>query len=211
MSKENEKADITLNNFFEEKPSSKEIERAEKSLISTMETVMPPKIFYTSLMNTPLGTIWFAATEKGLIAIEYDLSEQEFIAWLGKKIKARFINEEENLKPISEKIVKYLSGEIRELDLDIDFTIISPFQKEVLLATKAVPRGQTSTYGEIAKIIGKPKAFQAVGQALRYNPIPIALPCHRVIASDGSLGGYAGEMDSERKRKLLALEGAMLF
>ncbi|MBN2503327.1 MAG: MGMT family protein, partial [Anaerolineales bacterium] len=71
-------------------------------------------------------------------------------------------------------------------------------------------RGQVATYSEIAKTIGKPKASRAVGQALRRNPIPIVIPCHRVIASDGTLGGYAGVMGDKRKIKLLKLEGVML-
>ncbi len=203
--------EVIMNKLYEEKPTIEEIERAEKKLISTMKSILPPKIYYSNLLNTPLGIVWIAVSQKGLIAVEYDLTEEDFISWLSKKIKARFEKNADAVNPFSEKIAKYLTGESQELELEIDFAILSPFQKAVLLAAKAVPRGQVATYGEIAKIVGKPKAYQAVGQALRYNPIPIALPCHRVIASDGSLGGYAGEMDSDRKRKLLALEGAMLF
>jgi methylated-DNA-[protein]-cysteine S-methyltransferase len=80
----------------------------------------------------------------------------------------------------------------------------------VLNAARQVPRGQVATYGEIAERIGKPRAFRAVGQALRNNPIPIVIPCHRVINADGTLGGYGGKVGSQRKIQLLQLEGAIL-
>ena len=211
MTKEKPQLDQLLKDLYSAEPTDSVIENAQQNLMAKMDAVLPQKIYYCYLPNTPLGKVWLAASEKGLIAVDYDLSEKEFISWLSKKIKARFIKDEDALLNYREQIMKYLIGEIQELEIDIDFSILSPFQKAVLLAAKAVPRGKVSTYGEIAKQVGKPKAFQAVGQALRHNPIPIALPCHRVIASDGSLGGYAGEMNSERKKKLLQLEGAILF
>ncbi len=200
-----------LENIYSEGPSEEETKQAHHNLKLKMEGVYPTKIFYCQILNTNLGNLWIAATNKGLIAVDYDLTEVEFLNWLGKKIKAEFIKDEKALLTYRDQISKFLIGDIKDLDFKIDFSILTSFQKAVLLAAKSVPVGQVSTYGEIAKIVGKPKAFQAVGQALRYNPIPIALPCHRVIASDGSLGGYSGKMNSERKRKLLQIEGAMLF
>ncbi len=95
------------------------------------------------------------------------------------------------------------------MELSVDLSSITPFQRSVLKETSNIPRGQVATYAEIAKRIGKPKAVRAVGQALRRNPIPIAVPCHRVIASDGTLGGYAGKLGDKRKVALLRLEGVV--
>lgn len=211
MTKENPQLNQLLIDLFASGPNDSVIEKANQELMIKMETVFPQKIHYSFLANTPLGKIWIAASEKGLVAVDYDLSEKQFIQELSKKIKARFIKDDDALQVYRERIVKYLIGEIHELDVEIDFSILSPFQKAVLLAAKDVPRGKVSTYGKIAKQVDKPRAFQAVGQALRHNPIPIALPCHRVIASDGSLGGYSGEMNSNRKKKLLQIEGVLLF
>jgi O-6-methylguanine DNA methyltransferase len=85
---------------------------------------------------------------------------------------------------------------------------VKPFQRAVLTAIQKIPFGETRSYGWVARAIGKPRASRAVGQALGANPIPIIIPCHRIIASDGSLGGYGGGLPL--KRKLLTLEGAML-
>jgi methylated-DNA-[protein]-cysteine S-methyltransferase len=102
------------------------------------------------------------------------------------------------------QILQYLSGDRRSFEIDIDLRDSTGFQRKVLEAAVAVPPGYVATYGEIATRIGKPQSSRAVGQALARNPIPIIVPCHRVLASDGTLCGYGGGL--ERKRLLLELE-----
>ncbi|NIL95766.1 MAG: methylated-DNA--[protein]-cysteine S-methyltransferase, partial [Planctomycetales bacterium] len=100
----------------------------------------------------------------------------------------------------------YLEGSRLTFDLPLDLRRVTDFQRQVLQAAAGVPRGQVTTYGEIARQIGKPNAARAVGQALGRNPVPIVIPCHRVIAADGSLRGYSGGGGIRSKAKLLQLE-----
>ena len=100
---------------------------------------------------------------------------------------------------MAEQIKDYLNGERTNFEIPIDLSSLTNFQRQVLLATLQIPRGQIVTYGEIARRIGNPKSMRAVGQALGRNPIPIVIPCHRVIASNGSLGGYSGGGGLETK------------
>jgi O-6-methylguanine DNA methyltransferase len=104
----------------------------------------------------------------------------------------------------------YLEGRRADFDLPLDLTGLTVFQRLVLLAVVGVPRGKVATYAEIARKIDRPRAARAVGQALRRNPIPIVIPCHRVLASDGGLGGYTGRGGLRTKKQLLSLEGVRL-
>ncbi len=109
---------------------------------------------------------------------------------------------------IARELREYALGRRREFDLLLDWSAVKPFQHAVLLAARTIPFGETRSYGWIAREIGNPRASRAVGQALHNNPVPIIVPCHRVLASNGGLGGYAGGL--ELKRKLLELEGVAL-
>ena len=105
---------------------------------------------------------------------------------------------------------EYLSGKRRAFPLPIAWASLPPFQRAVLRATFALPYGQMRTYGEIAAAIGRPKAARAVGRALATNPMPIVIPCHRVVGHDGRLHGYGGPGGLETKAWLLRLEGVQL-
>jgi len=105
------------------------------------------------------------------------------------------------------QIREYLAGRRRAFDLPLDFRCATPFRRRVMEALLEVPWGETVTYGELARAVGSPSP-RAVGQAVGWNPIPIIIPCHRVLASGGELGGYSGGLD--RKRYLLSLEGSHL-
>ncbi len=164
-------------------------------------------IFYDLVEKTPLGPVWVAAGLRGLVAVEYDGSEANFRSYLVKHIKGQPERSAEKVAAAKEQVLTYLLGQSSKLELDVDLSSITPFQRRVLEETRKVPRGQVSTYAEIARRIGNPKAVRAVGQALRRNPVPIVVPCHRVIASDGTLGGYGGKLRDKRKIELLRLEG----
>jgi methylated-DNA-[protein]-cysteine S-methyltransferase len=103
---------------------------------------------------------------------------------------------------------EYLSGRRTAFDVPVDLSRMTAFQQEVLAAACQIPRGQVRTYSDLARQIGRPKAARAVGQALGSNPVPIVVPCHRVLAADGSLRGYSGGGGIATKARLLRLEGA---
>jgi methylated-DNA-[protein]-cysteine S-methyltransferase len=109
-------------------------------------------------------------------------------------------------REVLEQLQAYLDFEMKEFNLPIDWTVYTDFQKAVLSETLAIPYGETRSYGEIAALIGKPKASRAVGQAEKRNQVPLVIPCHRVIGSDGSLTGYGGKDNTDIKELLLNFE-----
>jgi len=166
----------------------------------------PEKIHLYQIAPTPLGPIWIAHNQRGLVAIALDTSREEFVSTC--EHSPEMISEEATeLGDEAERQLRdYLAGKLRSFDLPIDWSMMTPFQEQALRATHAIPYGETRSYGEIAAIIGKPGAARAVGQAQATNPIPLVIPCHRVIGADGSLHGYGGGLD--RKAWLLTLERA---
>ena len=155
---------------------------------------------------TPLGIIWIAASETGLWSLDFQSSEEDFIKQTLKRGQAEIIKDSQNLSLTLNVIETYLAGKSNRLDLPIDWTGMTPFQIAVRKAVIAIPAGQTASYGEIAKKVGKAGASRAVGRVNATNPIPLVIPCHRVIGADGSLTGYGGAGGLETKAWLLALE-----
>ena len=157
------------------------------------------------------GTFGIACTTVGVLALEFGCPESnEFQERLSEATKLPVRRDDSKLRAISEQMHEYYSGTRKEFDLPVDERLMTPFQRSVLAATAAVRAGQISTYGEIAKTIGKPGAARAVGGALGRNPIPVIVPCHRVLAANGKIGGYSGAGGTATKQELLKLEGAML-
>lgn len=158
-----------------------------------------------SVIETKIGWIGLAWTPDGLAGLQ-----------LPRKSKADAMRElRENYREAGEaqapremvrQLTDYAERRRRAFDLSLDWSAIKPFQRSVLKATSKIPCGETRSYGWVARQIGKPRASRAVGHALATNPIPIVLPCHRVIGSDGGLHGYGGGLPM--KAMLLRLEGA---
>lgn len=199
----------SLDALYASGPNAEARRMAKMALRNSLSKVSAP-IYYDRIDATPLGPVWVAAGSRGLVAVEYNGSEERFLGYLAKITKGKPLRSGEKVAAAKKILQIYLHGESKHIDMDVDLSGITPFQRRVLEETRKVPRGQVSTYAEIARRIGQPKAVRAVGQALRNNPIPIVVPCHRVIASDGSLGGYGGEMRSKRKVQLLQLEGVVV-
>lgn len=195
-----------LDALYASGPNAEATRLAKLALQNSLDAALSP-IYYDRLDQSPLGPVWLAAGPRGLVAVEYNGSEENFRAYLAKVTNGRPQRSANKVAAAKELVRAYLSGESSRLELDVDLSGITPFQRRVLEETRKVPRGQVSTYAEIARRIGNPKAVRAVGQALRRNPVPIVVPCHRVVASNGTLGGYGGEMRSRRKVELLRLEG----
>ena len=163
-------------------------------------------LFYDS-MDAPLaGKLWLAATEHGLCAVAFGGDEATFVADLEKTWAFRPLHDHSALDDARQQLSDYLNGQRTGFDLRLDLRAVTPFQRQVLEATLAIPRGQTVSYKALAERVGKPNAVRAVGGAQARNPIPIVIPCHRVVGADGSLTGYGGGM--ALKQALLRLEGA---
>jgi methylated-DNA-[protein]-cysteine S-methyltransferase len=190
-------------------PSAAAVAQAQGALKAALGGIAN-EVYYDQLPETSIGPVWFAIGEHGLVAVEYGGSEGGFVDYLQTNFKGKPSRSAEKTATVSSQLRDYLLGKSDHFEIDVDLSHITDFQRRVLQATAKVPRGQVSTYAEIARRIGQPKAVRAVGQALRRNPVPIVVPCHRVVASDGSLGGYGGEMRSRRKLELLKLEGVLL-
>jgi O-6-methylguanine DNA methyltransferase len=160
--------------------------------------------------RTPIGKLWLAVSDLGLVAIESGLTQAEFEAYLVKRFKRTIEVAPERIRAAAGQLNKYLSGQQRAFTLDIDWTVLRPFQESVLRATYAIPYGETRTYKDIAERIGRPHAARAVGRAEATNPMPLVLPCHRVIGADGKLLGYGLGEGVRTKEWLLQMEGAVL-
>ena len=157
--------------------------------------------------ETPLGPLLLAATPRGVCRISYDGDAEERLEELARLHGARVLRSRRPLDPLRRELADYFEGRRRDFDVSLDLEAVAPFHGSVLRELKRIPYGETATYGALARRIGSPKAARAVGGACNRNPLPIVVPCHRVVGSSGNLVGYAGGLD--RKRALLALEGAI--
>lgn len=187
-------------------PNATASQRAQAAVRRSLAALAGPPMYYDRVQDTPLGPLWIAVGAHGLLAIEYESSEDSLRAYL-QKLGGAPVRSSEWVADAAEQVRLYLLGETQAVDLPVDLSHLTSFQQRVLQETRRVPRGQVRTYMQIANSIGNPKAVRAVGQALRQNPIPIVVPCHRIVASDGTLGGYGGKLRDARKLSLLKLEG----
>jgi O-6-methylguanine DNA methyltransferase len=160
-------------------------------------------------MDSPIGPLWIAATATGICAVGLGAGQpQVFLAWLTRHISKEPPREDpEALASALTQLREYFSRIRQQFDLPLD-TYGTAFQKAVWTEVASVPYGAMTTYGEIAQRTGRPRAARAVGAALGANPLPLLIPCHRVIGAEGSLIGYRGGV--EMKAALLRLEGALL-
>ncbi len=155
--------------------------------------------------DSPLGPLWLAVGPRGALAIHYGEEPSELEL---RRIVARYgpgvLRAPRHVDPLKRELDEYFRGKRRRFEVPVDLTTLTPFQRRVLGETRRVGFGELATYRAIASRAGNPQASRAAGGALRANPVCIIVPCHRVVASDGSLGGYAGGL--EAKRYLLRLE-----
>ncbi len=166
-------------------------------------------IYIGHIPSTIIGPVWVAVSARGLVAVDWDMPQQDFVAGLRRSPGHRqltVLQDEAQTATARRQLSEYLAGERTTFDLPIDWSGMTPFQQSVLRATCAIPYGETSTYGAIAREIGRPRAARAVGRAQATNPMPLVIPCHRVLGSDGGLHGYDGPGGVAMKAKLLELE-----
>jgi len=167
------------------------------------------KIYLAELNNTPLGDLRLAASDVGLLAVEWADSQPALDSYLAR-LKRPIERDREKLGLYSKEILAYTQGKLREFSFEIDWDSLRPFQKKAMQAVYAIPYGETRTYADIAREIGRPNAPRAVGRANATNPMPLVIPCHRLIGSDGKLHGYGGGAGLKTKEWHLKMEGAIL-
>jgi methylated-DNA-[protein]-cysteine S-methyltransferase len=157
-------------------------------------------------LDSPVGTLLLATTSVGLARLAYvdDEREDAVLADMADRLSPRILSAPRRLDEPRRELDEYFTGRRHQFELPLDLRLMSAFARRVLTATAAIPYGSVSTYKDVATRAGSPRGFRAAGHALGSNPLPIVLPCHRVLHSSGGLGGYTGGL--ERKRTLLAIE-----
>jgi O-6-methylguanine DNA methyltransferase len=183
-------------------PVARARERLEVGLADLRRRMVRYAIF-----PSPLGNVLVARTEVGVVLVEYLRGRAAHWRGTFEAEGLEAIEDETELSALHRDFADYLAGRTRRLDWPLDLRLAhSDFQREVLKATAAIPYGAVVSYKRVAREIGQPKAVRAVAQALRHNPVAIAIPCHRVIGAEGALVGYSGGK-TDLKEKLLSVEG----
>ncbi len=159
-------------------------------------------------VDSPFGALTLAATKRGLVRVAFPEEDVDTVLErLARRISPRIVQASAPLDDARRELDEYFDGRRREFELALDWTLIGAFGRRVLRVTSDIPYGGVLSYAEVAADAGSPRGSRAAGNALGSNPIPIVIPCHRVLRTGGALGGYGGGLD--RKRWLLTLEGAL--
>jgi methylated-DNA-[protein]-cysteine S-methyltransferase len=159
-------------------------------------------------VDSPFGTLLAATTRRGLVRVAFPEEDLDsMLEHLARRLSPRIVEAPALLDQARRELEEYFSGRRRKFDLALDWTLVGPFGRKVLTVTSEIPYGGVLSYAEVAADAGSPRGSRAAGNALGSNPIPIVIPCHRVLRTGGALGGYGGGL--ERKRHLLELEGAL--
>jgi methylated-DNA-[protein]-cysteine S-methyltransferase len=196
-----------------------EMERALRAALqSGSGAVEPPSIIDAAAaaglldvayarLDSPVGTLVLASTPQGLARLAYvdEGREDAVLEDIAARLSPRMLSAPRRLDEPRRELDEYFAGRRRAFEVTLDLRLLSDFTRRVLSATAEIPYGKVATYKQVAAAAGSPRGFRAAGNALGSNPLPIVLPCHRVLHSSGGLGGYTGGL--ERKRVLLAIEG----
>jgi methylated-DNA-[protein]-cysteine S-methyltransferase len=160
-------------------------------------------------LDSPLGRLIVAVTPRGVVRISYEgEAEDRVLEELAAGVSPRVLRAPERTDEARRELEAYFGGQLKTFDLPIDWSLVHGFTLGVLKATAEVPYGHVATYGQMAATAGSPRAARAAGNALHINPIPIVVPCHRIVPASGGIGKYGG--GEERKAFLLSLEGAII-
>jgi methylated-DNA-[protein]-cysteine S-methyltransferase len=159
------------------------------------------------IVGSPVGPLLLAATEQGLVRVAYAREDHDAVLQaLADKVSVRILHVPARLDLAARELEEYFAGRRRAFDLPLDWRLSAGFRRIVLTRLPEIGYGHTASYAAVAQLAGNPKAVRAVGSACATNPIPVVVPCHRVVRSDGGMGGYLGGPDA--KRTLLTLEAA---
>ena len=158
-------------------------------------------------VDSPVGTLLLAATDQGLVRVAYQVEHHDQVLQsLAQRVSPRILHAPRRLDQVARQLAEYFEGERREFVLPLDFRLAHGFRSEVLGRLRMINYGRTESYSQVAAATGHPRAVRAVGTACATNPLPVIVPCHRVLRSDGKLGGYIGGL--QIKAALLSLEAA---
>ncbi|MCC9197293.1 methylated-DNA--[protein]-cysteine S-methyltransferase [Arthrobacter sp. zg-Y820] len=159
------------------------------------------------VLETPVGELLLAATPVGLVRVSFAREDHDAVlATLAERISPRILEAPDRLQAAAAQITEYFAGIRRSFDLPLDLRLTAGFRRSVVEHLSGIGYGSTATYAAVAALAGSPGAVRAVGTACALNPLPVVVPCHRVVRSDGATGGYRGGPDA--KRLLLKLEAA---
>jgi methylated-DNA-[protein]-cysteine S-methyltransferase len=165
-------------------------------------------VAYDVLDDTPVGSLLVGVSDRGLCRVHFDPDPEQELEQLARRFGPRVLRSPQALERVRRELDEYFAGRRHAFDLELDLRAAPEFHQRVLAELARVEYGHTTTYGALAAQVGAPKAARAVGTVMNRNPVPIVLPCHRVVGASGSLTGYGGGL--ERKEWLLRLEGALL-
>ena len=189
-------------------PDPEALSRLRDSLIGPAVEAGILDIVYRTV-DSPVGTLLLAATDEGLVRVAFDREDHDAVlVSLAEKVSPRIMLAPGRLDRAARELDEYFAGGRRAFDLPLDFRLSSGFRRSVLAHLPDIAYGRTESYAQVAAAAGSPRAVRAVGSACASNPLPLVVPCHRVVRSDGSFGGYRG--GPEAKRLLLTLESGGL-
>jgi O-6-methylguanine DNA methyltransferase len=171
-----------------------------------MKKDKPNTIYIGQTKDTPLGNVWIGIRKTGLWALDFRVPRKAFLELVQRRGNVEIIDNPGITAPLLQEVAEYLLGDRKHFSTPIDWTGMTTFQIEVRKAVMSIPYGQTATYREIAAQLGRPAAARAVGRVNATNPIPLVIPCHRLVGAGGGLRGYGGAGGIKTKQWLLDLE-----
>jgi methylated-DNA-[protein]-cysteine S-methyltransferase len=200
----NSDLDATLRHAFGVDPD--QLGRLHQRLAAAAEAEGVLDVAYRTV-DSPVGRLLLAATHNGLVRVAYTTEDHDRVLQdLSDRISPRILHHPARLDTTARELDEYFAGRRRSFSLPIDWQLSVGFRATVLQHLADIEYGHTASYAAVAHLAGRPKAFRAVGTACATNPLPVVVPCHRVVKSDGSMGGYLGGSDA--KATLLELEAA---
>jgi methylated-DNA-[protein]-cysteine S-methyltransferase len=202
----NTKADLTATLVRSVDAGPDRLHRLHERLVLAADADRLLDVAYRSV-DTPVGPLLLAATDVGLVRVAYAIEDHDAVLQaLADQISPRILRSKTRLDAITRQLDEYFDGRRHSFDVTIDWRLSKGFRSTVLHALASVGYGHTASYAAVAQLAGNPKAVRAVGSACATNPLPVVVPCHRVVRADGSMGGYLGGV--EAKRTLLRIEAA---
>ncbi|WP_193509685.1 methylated-DNA--[protein]-cysteine S-methyltransferase [Cryobacterium sp. BB736] len=189
-----------------EAPNTADLDRLHDRLVHAADEAGLLDLAYRTV-DTPIGRLLLAATDRGVVRVAFETEGHDRVLGdLAARVSPRILNTPKRLDTLARELDEYFAGRRLGFDVPIDFALSRGFRRDVLGHLAVIPYGTTESYAQVAVATGNPRAVRAVGTACATNPLPIVIPCHRVVRTDGSLGGYLGGLDV--KRTLLDLEAA---
>ena len=202
-----------LERMLRQAPTDGDLDRAVQGLLARAEREGLIDVAYATV-DSPFGELLVARTDRGVVRVALPIEggrlrpHEEVLEQLAADVSPRVLESPKRLDEERRELEQYFEGRRRKFQVPVDWALTSPgFRSRALHAVARIPYGKVKTYTEIAKEAGNPRAFRAAGTACGHNPIPLIVPCHRVVQSGGGIGNYGG--GPEMKRALLDLEGAI--